>query len=642
MKALSAISIIASIVYLYVGFKTYKLNKRSKECMVFLILNISMAIWAFAYAFAYTAENSYVFSFWNKISALGWCTFSALILYLVLLITENKLVNNKLVVIFIFSPAPIFLFMSVFLFGPTIKTYDLINTLFYTGNFLYNFGYLIISIIVMYFWGRKTDNSNKKKQSKIIVIASLTPFLLNLLTQHLIPILVKSTLPNMGQIYSLIMLYGVYYAITKYQFMQIPTSLITKELFSEIMDFAFLTDLNGAIIRVNKHACELLGYTEKELVNSSITNLIEVNAFKKVILNCSKVFDTIKFNEIHIAAKGDLLIPLNISVAPLVESNTKALLGILIVGQDIRIIRDLKKEITKHKQTSERLIRSEELFRNMIEIMPYAVVLTNRNDDTILYVNNKAEELFNTSKSEMIGDYARNYYANSEDRTTVINALLYGKPVKEKEILFRRKDNSLITGLLTTVIAMYDDRHILLSCITDITEIKKDQERSIRDGLTNLYNHQRMIELLESELIKAVRLKQDLCVMMIDIDFFKKVNDTYGHQIGDKVLIAISHIIQLNVRAIDYVGRYGGEEFIVILPNINEGDACKIAENLRLSIQNFKFEVNTLKVTVSIGIAQFNQEEAKELINKADIMLYQAKKNGRNRIETYNTQLLSS
>ena len=236
MKFLSAVSLIAFIFYLYVGFTTYKINKHSKECKVFLILNISMAIWSFAYSFAYTAENSFIFSFWNKLSAIGWCSFSALILYLVLIIVESKILNHLFIIIVIFLPAPIFLFMSIFLFGPTIETNELVSSFFYIGNFIYNFGYLLLSIFVLHFWGKKSKNTNNKKQSKIIVIASVTPFLLNLITQSALPLIGIDFIPKMGQLYSLIMLWGVYYTIINYQFMQIPNYLITKELFNEIME----------------------------------------------------------------------------------------------------------------------------------------------------------------------------------------------------------------------------------------------------------------------------------------------------------------------------------------------------------------------------------------------------------------------
>jgi diguanylate cyclase (GGDEF)-like protein len=122
--------------------------------------------------------------------------------------------------------------------------------------------------------------------------------------------------------------------------------------------------------------------------------------------------------------------------------------------------------------------------------------------------------------------------------------------------------------------------------------------------------------------------------MMLDIDYFKRVNDNYGHQTGDRVLSAVSKLIQLNIRDNDYAGRYGGEEFIIILPDIQLIEAYDIAENVRKSIQNFSFTKKNLNVTISIGLTEYHSEDVKAFVNRADTLLYRAKENGRNRTES--------
>ncbi len=159
------------------------------------------------------------------------------------------------------------------------------------------------------------------------------------------------------------------------------------------------------------------------------------------------------------------------------------------------------------------------------------------------------------------------------------------------------------------------------------------QEKSIRDGLTNLYNHRFIMELLDEEIEKSNTCKTGLCLMMLDIDYFKLVNDNFGHQTGDRVLSMVSKLIQLNVRDNDHVGRYGGEEFIILLPEIQLGEACQIAENIRKSIQNFNFTKSKLNVTISIGLTEYHSEDTKAFINRADTLLYRAKEKGRNCIE---------
>ena len=104
-------------------------------------------------------------------------------------------------------------------------------------------------------------------------------------------------------------------------------------------------------------------------------------------------------------------------------------------------------------------------------------------------------------------------------------------------------------------------------------------------------------------------------------------------KIGDKVLVVISSLISQYARNIDLVGRYGGEEFIVILPNINLEESYRIADSIRLSIQQYDFGLPNLNVTISAGLAQYESEDVKTFVNRADTLLYQAKRNGRNRIE---------
>lgn len=160
-------------------------------------------------------------------------------------------------------------------------------------------------------------------------------------------------------------------------------------------------------------------------------------------------------------------------------------------------------------------------------------------------------------------------------------------------------------------------------------------DRSRVDGLTGLYLRRYFMERLHTEIQVAKRYKTDFYIMMLDIDFFKKVNDTYGHVIGDKVLIAISKILTAFVRPGDIVGRYGGEEFIILLPMVLKKQALEIAEKIRTNIQIYKFIENdvSFSTTISIGITKYTEtlnEDA--LISIADNALYQAKKEGRNKV----------
>lgn len=158
---------------------------------------------------------------------------------------------------------------------------------------------------------------------------------------------------------------------------------------------------------------------------------------------------------------------------------------------------------------------------------------------------------------------------------------------------------------------------------------------AVTDGLTGLFNHRHFQERLAHEFNRLGRFSAPVSLLLIDIDYFKKINDTYGHPVGDVVLKRVANIIRKTVRNIDIPARYGGEEFAVVLVGTDEKGAVNMGERLRKTVMDTKFESdkNTFSVTVSIGISSYEGEAMKkeELVDKADKALYQAKGNGRNR-----------
>ena len=161
---------------------------------------------------------------------------------------------------------------------------------------------------------------------------------------------------------------------------------------------------------------------------------------------------------------------------------------------------------------------------------------------------------------------------------------------------------------------------------------EKLAELAVTDGLTGLYNHKHSYERLDVEIGRAKRYNTNLTIGMFDIDHFKSVNDTYGHQTGDEVLKIVADCISSSIRDIDVAGRYGGEEFIFIMTNSDKKGTMVCFERIRKKVEALTFSEENLKVTISCGLAEFNTETAAELINIADQRLYIAKESGRNRI----------
>ncbi len=168
-----------------------------------------------------------------------------------------------------------------------------------------------------------------------------------------------------------------------------------------------------------------------------------------------------------------------------------------------------------------------------------------------------------------------------------------------------------------------------------IAELESSQAIAVRDDLTGAYNRRYLMGALFKEKNRSDRGGEPFSVCLIDIDFFKKVNDTRGHLIGDQVLRLFTQAIQPDVRTTDYFGRFGGEEFLLILSETSVNGACVHAERVRRSIEQHRFtEIDdSLAITVSIGVTQYRpREEISSTLNRADMALYDAKASGRNRV----------
>jgi diguanylate cyclase (GGDEF)-like protein len=158
---------------------------------------------------------------------------------------------------------------------------------------------------------------------------------------------------------------------------------------------------------------------------------------------------------------------------------------------------------------------------------------------------------------------------------------------------------------------------------------------SMHDGLTGIYNHAFIIKALEEEIERSTRYGSQLSITLFDIDDFKKVNDTWGHLAGDYVLKRAAEILKNGLRIIDMVGRYGGEEFLVIMPETLFEQGIKVSERLRKDIENesFVYEDKNIKITVSGGVVPFSHGiDAKEIIKLVDENMYKAKNTGKNRV----------
>lgn len=164
-------------------------------------------------------------------------------------------------------------------------------------------------------------------------------------------------------------------------------------------------------------------------------------------------------------------------------------------------------------------------------------------------------------------------------------------------------------------------------------------QQAVRDALTGLYNRHYLHDMLNREFVRAARSGAPICVMLLDVDHFKQINDAHGHRMGDMVLREVAHLLQSHARESDVVCRWGGEEFLVLLPGMDQAAAMARAESLRAALETLRFDGITaeLQVTASFGCAAYPQDATlpEALIHCADQALYAAKAGGRNRVTSY-------
>lgn len=180
------------------------------------------------------------------------------------------------------------------------------------------------------------------------------------------------------------------------------------------------------------------------------------------------------------------------------------------------------------------------------------------------------------------------------------------------------------------------DSDIFVIEFSDVTELEEQsrefENRASYDQLTKIFNRRKFLELLEKEKTNSMRLKHELALVFFDIDHFKHINDTYGHQAGDDVLRELTALVSRGIRCTDIFARWGGEEFLILLSGMSLDMAMRLAEKLRHSIMTYEF-TGVKKVTCSFGVTLYREgEDVEAFVNRADGGLYRAKESGRNRV----------
>jgi len=284
--------------------------------------------------------------------------------------------------------------------------------------------------------------------------------------------------------------------------------------------------------------------------------------------------------------------------------------------------------------------RSEEN-QILLKLAPDAIIVSNHLGE-IININNKAIELFKIpltqrgtlSIEDLLPDSLRETHKKyreeflRSDREVAMDD-------RGKHFLARKLNGEIIPVDISISAYETGRQKKSIAIIRDISEIQRLEEEVHTDSLTNILNRKGCEEAFDKALSRSYRYSTPLCLLMLDIDYFKKVNDQYGHQKGDEVLSKLSQILVSNVRDSDVVCRWGGEEFLIITPEINLQEAKSLAEKIRLKVEG-SFLNDSPSITASLGVAQLvekDPENAKtNLIERTDKALYESKNNGRNQV----------
>jgi diguanylate cyclase (GGDEF)-like protein/PAS domain S-box-containing protein len=333
----------------------------------------------------------------------------------------------------------------------------------------------------------------------------------------------------------------------------------------------------------------------------------------------------------------------------------------------VAYIADVVWEIIQRKRAEEKLLQ----LSRAVEQSPASIVITDTTG-SIEYVNPKFTEITGYTSEEAIGKNPRilktdqtpeevhrqlweTITSGREWRGEFVNQKKNGELYYESASISPIIDNS---GVTTHYVAVKEDitatklneqklqqanqqLHLQLDQIQSLqTELR---EQAIRDPLTGLYNRRYLDETLKRELARAVRENYPISFVMIDIDYFKKINDAFGHDTGDVVLRKLAAQLLSQTRVVDIACRYGGEEFLIILPNVTVAKTLEIAERWRKSFMGFTMPLghSSIQTTISCGISVFplDGNTGEELISNADKAMYQAKATGRNRVVVWQNEM---
>ncbi|QJB56241.1 PAS domain S-box protein [Pseudodesulfovibrio sp. zrk46] len=402
-----------------------------------------------------------------------------------------------------------------------------------------------------------------------------------------------------------------------------------RRIFDTIEEGFIVTDLEGTISMVNPATCRMLGYSQEDLLGQSMGILYANEGERKRLLD--GIQNRGKVHGYHLAARrrdGQSIV---------VEANAHQ-----VVNEDgIPIAMEgTFRDITARLEAEQMLREREKLYRAFFENNHAIMLLEDPKSGEIVDANPAASVFYGYTVHQMRAMNTAQINALSEEE--IFQEMFAARNEKRSFFIFKHRlaDGELRDVEVYSGPIMVRGNQLLYSVIHDVTDRMRMQREMTRmattDALTGANNRHQFFRLAEAELKRTERYGHALSVIMLDIDYFKSINDTYGHHTGDVVLKALSDAADQALRETDIFGRLGGEEFAAILPETELDGATNVAERLRESLAALKIQDEDVEVsfTVSIGVTSATETDKniEEILNRADEALYKAKRGGRNKV----------
>lgn len=291
-----------------------------------------------------------------------------------------------------------------------------------------------------------------------------------------------------------------------------------------------------------------------------------------------------------------------------------------------RVVRGIRNDCKKH-------------FEMIFDLFPDPIIITTMDDGKLMAYNRAFLKMIKTRRNTIIDESMNihDLYIELDKRAQLIAELKRTGVSENMEIMVNDANNEMFVGLVSAQVINIEGKPHILSVIRDITEIKRLEAEikklSIMDKLTQVFNRPKLDEFLQCELERSERSKSPYSIILVDVDALRNINDSYGNPVGDELLVAVAEILKKNVRATDLVGRWSGEEFLIILPDTEEKGAMTLAEKIRTTIEETNFKT-VEKLTASFGVTAYRKDLLPAtLISRAHKARDRAKEKGRNRVE---------